>query len=361
MVVRRTFFRWLLWGQIAGMTGFLACATGAMIVILPRYIRGAEGASAASLPDVAAWGIGVGLIFIGLLLWVVVSVGVAFRINDLMDWVLFRIGVIHHLPTSVRLAGVHESIEAWKEEIERSKRDFLVESAVRCGWILLHEFGNYLTAINVWASRLRWQHAASEDVQSLAAAIRDASAYLDSLRHWVQGNLDRMEPVDLYEVACRAQAGLFKEKHRVRVGERPVAGGQVHVRGFGGLLLAVLNNLILNALEYTRESQADVRVVMTVASHRVAPGDRPQACVILRVEDDGGDLPTEVEERLFEPPHGLALRPSGSHVGLGLPLCRAFIALHNGTLKYRAPRDGQAKAFEITLPLADGATAFKGV
>jgi two-component system, OmpR family, sensor histidine kinase KdpD len=109
----------------------------------------------------------------------------------------------------------------------------------------------------------------------------------------------------------------------------------------GVLLQQVLVNLLDNALKYT-EPETPIRVTASVSDRTVT----------VEVADEGPGLPPDAEERVFEKFYRGTSGQRG--FGLGLPICRAILTAHGGTIRAekRSPR---GVAFRFTLPLGDRA------
>jgi two-component system sensor histidine kinase KdpD len=103
------------------------------------------------------------------------------------------------------------------------------------------------------------------------------------------------------------------------------------------LLEQVLVNLLENALKYSTQA-IDL-------SARAAPGE-----VLLEVADRGPGIPVGEELRVFEKFHRARHEGSPEGVGLGLAICRAIIAAHNGKI-WVHQREGGGTALRFTLPL----------
>ena len=74
-----------------------------------------------------------------------------------------------------------------------------------------------------------------------------------------------------------------------------------------------------------------------------------EAAVIIEVRDRGPGIPPGEEERIFEKFYrGNASGVSGA--GLGLPICRAIVQAHRGTIQ-ALPRAGGGSIFQIRLPI----------
>ena len=105
------------------------------------------------------------------------------------------------------------------------------------------------------------------------------------------------------------------------------------------LLGQVLWNLLENILKYTPPG----------TPIEIAAFDE-QSSVVIEIRDRGPGIPAGDEERIFEKFY----RGKSGHVqgaGLGLPICRAIVQAHRGTIQALA-REGGGTIFRIRLPLA---------
>jgi len=100
----------------------------------------------------------------------------------------------------------------------------------------------------------------------------------------------------------------------------------------------VLWNLLENAAKYTPPGTP-----VDLAAFE------EEGAVIIEVRDRGPGIPPGEEERIFEKFYrGNASRVSGA--GLGLPICRAIVQAHRGTIQ-ALPRSGGGAIFQIRLPI----------
>jgi signal transduction histidine kinase len=99
----------------------------------------------------------------------------------------------------------------------------------------------------------------------------------------------------------------------------------------------ILRNLVTNAVEATRHAQSEAPVELKAE----AKGGE----ILIRVEDRGPGLSSDVLPKIFEP--WFTTKASG--VGLGLALARKAAKEHGGDLRAFA-REGGGACFELTLP-----------
>jgi len=70
--------------------------------------------------------------------------------------------------------------------------------------------------------------------------------------------------------------------------------------------------------------------------------------VIIRIEDNGRGIPTEIKDKIFQP--FFTTKPTGQGTGLGLSLSYDIVKAHGGELKVES-KEGEGTAFIIRLPI----------
>ncbi|HET9669972.1 MAG TPA: sensor histidine kinase N-terminal domain-containing protein [Casimicrobiaceae bacterium] len=116
------------------------------------------------------------------------------------------------------------------------------------------------------------------------------------------------------------------------------AAPHVTVEGDAPRLTELVNNLLDNAIRYSREGG---RVTVHVAA------DPPR----LSVSDDGPLIPVDERDRIFERFHRLL----GSHAGgsgLGLAIVQEIAKLHGASISLGEDSDGLGNRFTVTFPAA---------
>jgi two-component system sensor histidine kinase KdpD len=101
----------------------------------------------------------------------------------------------------------------------------------------------------------------------------------------------------------------------------------------------VLTNLLENALRYT-PAGSPLEITADVSADKVE----------ISLADHGPGIPEGLENRLFEKFYRLRDETAQSGVGLGLPICRAIVAVHGGSIRAHNRPEGGA-IFTFTLPL----------
>lgn len=213
---------------------------------------------------------------------------------------------------------------------------------------------------------------------SLATALQDLRAAADRLREGapVERELLTQTLDGVIEVLLDSQVGgnriarIVKDltvfgrpnpmRTRVRLGDVvtssmrwiPAAvarNATVHVDDLGapdvhasaGQLEQVVLNLVTNAalaFPEGRRGEVTIRIFTSGAGRAV-----------LEVKDDGKGIDPAIMERIFDP--FFTTREVGQGMGLGLPICHAIVAAHDGTLTAESV-PGHGSTFRVELPPA---------
>jgi two-component system sensor histidine kinase KdpD len=152
--------------------------------------------------------------------------------------------------------------------------------------------------------------------------------------------------VPLEEMVGSALARLEK-----RIGDRQVQvalGGAPLVSVDPVLFEQVFVNLLENALKYTpAESAIEIRATAREAQVEIEVGDR------------GAGLAPGTERRIFEK-FFRGAHPGVGGVGLGLPICKAIVEAHGGTIAAEN-RTGGGTVFRVMLPVPSEAPSISAL
>lgn len=151
-----------------------------------------------------------------------------------------------------------------------------------------------------------------------------------------EGGLDRLDPVDLTEVARDVLPPLTAEAARHAV-ELKLTTEEVVVDGDAVLLGQLLTNLVQNAIRYNHpDGRVDVRVARSS----------------ITVTNTGPLVPADAIDDLFEPFRRLHpdRTASASGAGLGLSIVRSIATAHGGTVTARPNATGGGLTVRVGLP-----------
>lgn len=266
-------------------------------------------------------------------------------------------------PTEVEL--VSETAERIWGALERARADEALLRADRQKdeflAILSHELRNPLAAIRNSLSIL--DRAAPEGAQAKRA--RDIiNRQVGQLSHLVDDLLDvtritqkkivlKREREEINELVRRTVEDyrpLF-EKNGVHL-EMELSPVEIFVEGDDTRLAQVVGNLLQNAAKFTVDGDC-----AKISTER----DSVQLQAIIRVIDTGIGIAPEMLPRLFEPfwQADTSLDRSRSGLGLGLPLSKGLIELHNGNITVQSEGLGKGSKFVVCLPLDETAEGIK--
>jgi signal transduction histidine kinase len=231
-----------------------------------------------------------------------------------------------------------------EEALQRSER---LAVASRYAGAVMHEINNPLEALtNLVYLTKQAPHNVSSVLQNMEIAESQLARLSDIARTTLSFYRDQAEAKDFDLVAIAESALMIHSRRaqRQKIKIRKDLKGPVTARVFGGEILQVISNLIINALDAVPETGG-------VLSLRVR---RYKGKVHLSVTDNGHGVTPAMAKVLFQ-----AHRTTKSHGnGLGLWLSKSIAEKHNGTITYRREtRTGKTgTTFRLTLPVSLPAT-----
>jgi two-component system sensor histidine kinase CpxA len=232
------------------------------------------------------------------------------------------------------------------DELARLARDFdlmaeriesLVTSQQRLLRDISHELRSPLARMNV-ALGIGKHKASPEVVQQLERIESEADRLnlmigrLLTLSKLESGAQDYdKQPVDLVEIVASVVDDADFEARPLGKSVNMNGDGSCVVDGNEALLRSAVENVLRNAVRYTKEgSTIDVSVIHS--------GDK----VHVKVSDHGGGVPEDELKNLFKPFYriGEARERSTGGIGLGLAIADRAIAAHDGIISARNTSDG---------------------
>jgi two-component system sensor histidine kinase CpxA len=251
------------------------------------------------------------------------------------------------------VAGLMRDFDGMAERLEN-----LVEAQSRLLNDISHELRSPLARLNV-ALGLARQRANAESVPMLDRIELEASRLNELIGRIL--TLARLEdgeqhvpptPVLLDEVVLSvAEDAEFEAQARGCHVSSAIPPGSWGVRGDASLLHSAIENVVRNAIRYTREGTAvEIHLEKTESS---GGGD-----AVVRVTDCGSGVPADALEKLFQPFYRLddARGRQTGGVGLGLAITERAVRFHGGRVAATNRPEGGLMV-EIRLPLVPAATA----
>lgn len=208
-----------------------------------------------------------------------------------------------------------------------------------------HELAQPLQVVTAWADTLRVRQNDPIEVDRLARQIGQAAQRMcrlvDHLRSFGRAGAELLVPFDLREAVDMARE---LSRHAVRppleiVWRRP--DQELPVTGDPQRVEQVLINLLSNAQQATVAAGGQ-RVV-------VSAGLLGGGAVCVEVRDQGGGVPPELRQRIFEPFYTTRAGQEGT--GLGLSISAKIVQEHGGRIEV-GDAEGGGAVFRLVLPRA---------
>jgi two-component system sensor histidine kinase CpxA len=248
------------------------------------------------------------------------------------------------------IAGLLRDFDAMAERLES-----LVKAQSRLLNDISHELRSPLARLNV-ALGLARQRSGGESTDMLERIELEASRLNELIGRIL--TLARLEdgeqrvshtPVPLNELVLNvAEDAEFEAQARHCHVHCQISEGEWEVRGDASLLHSAIENVVRNAIRYTREGTS-VEIHLDRTEGPVA------AVALLRVSDFGPGVPPDALGKMFQPFYRLddARGRLTGGVGLGLAITDRAVRFHGGTVRALNREEG-GLTVEIRLPLVPG-------
>jgi K+-sensing histidine kinase KdpD len=258
------------------------------------------------------------------------------------------------LAVMVAVAGVASVLaEQLRRQVIRARRQTEVEQ-IRNALLsaLSHDLRTPLTVLVGASSALCEQELDPEQRREFSHMVADEARRLNRL----VGNLLELTRLESGKAHVADTAQAIDEVIGAALWrlERPLEGRTVQTQVAEGVPLAffdpvlieqVIINLVENAIRHAGASPIEISVRSV------------DETIVVDVADRGPGVPPGHEERVFDK---LYRAPGAAHgdggVGLGLTICRAIVAAHDGTIAL-ANRPGGGVTVSFTLPVSPAARA----
>jgi signal transduction histidine kinase len=228
------------------------------------------------------------------------------------------------------------------EERLRLKESLATVGELTAG--IAHEFRNGLATIHGY-SKLFDLDALPDAYRKYVEGIR---AETESLSQVVTNFLSFARPAELalshvdVRAICERAADEIRADVAALRGTVTVTGRFGVVDGDEVLLRQAFSNLLRNALDACVAGKAAPAIDI------VAETDPAQKLQRIAVNDNGGGIPANLRERIFQP----FFTSKRNGTGLGLALVQKIIVFHNGRIIATSSSSGGA-SLQITLPIID--------
>jgi two-component system sensor histidine kinase PilS (NtrC family) len=257
-------------------------------------------------------------------------------------------------PPSV--TAIFQDITDLEKMADLNRRNERLEAVAELSAAMAHEIRNPLASIRSAVEQFDRPSLAEQDSKALTRMIvRESERLSRLLSDFIDFSKVRIGRLDLVEVdrvvqECVSVVGRHPdaEGKSIRIEVDPVASGIV-VRADADLLHRALFNLILNAVQFSREGGT---VQVSVEDLRRGKGPRNvdlRNPIRIRIRDTGPGVPEDQVGRIFDP--FFTTRKGGS--GLGLSVVHRAVEAHKGMIF--VDRWAGGAEFSLYLPGEDPA------
>jgi len=206
-----------------------------------------------------------------------------------------------------------------------------------------HDIKNPLTTMKLSMQQLERLSGSPEQAAAyLRKAITRLIEQIDSLAQIASefsmfANLDIKSKNDVViNEVVESVHDLFSEQKQVEL-SLSLPGERFHILGDKNHLIRVFNNLVINAIQaIPSDRQGQIKVSLS----------RKGNLSVIQISDNGGGIPPEIRDRVFEP--NFTTKTSGS--GLGLAICKKIIEAHDGDIRFET-RDNEGTDFFVEIPV----------
>jgi C4-dicarboxylate-specific signal transduction histidine kinase len=241
-------------------------------------------------------------------------------------------------------------VEARTSELRRAHQQLLqaekLSAVGRLASSIAHEFNNPIFGVrNVLHSLRAGMDLGREEDEMVGLAIQECNrvaAFVRDLQSFSRPSSGISSPTDIHEALdamllfCRKEFALRK----IEV-ERAYASDLPAVVAIGDQIRQVILNLLNNAMQAIPAEGGRIGVSTELTGESI----------LIHVEDSGSGIAPEHLPRIFEP--FFTTKPPSKGTGLGLPISRAIVERHGGSLCVES-EPGEGTTFTVILPLAGG-------
>lgn len=227
----------------------------------------------------------------------------------------------------------------YMDEVMRKEKLSLVGTMVSS---LLHDFKNPFSIISLGANLVGQKYGdADPKVAKICANIEAQTRRMVDMANDIAAFARGDEAIEISNVTIQSLFDTYIELNTPYFEDPSIEISLVHnnisLQADAGKLLRVLQNLISNAIEATRNSDQmrQVKVITTnTGTH-----------VLLTISDNGPGIPQSIQGKFFEP---FVTFGKSEGTGLGTAIAKSIIDAHNGTITFET--DDSGTTLYIKLP-----------
>ncbi len=235
------------------------------------------------------------------------------------------------------------------------------EELERFAYVASHDLQEPLRKIILFSDRFALRHSQSMDAESKDYIDRIMKA-AERMRMLIKNILlfsrsatdeDVFEEVSLNDIVTAIlsdlEISIEQKRALIEVGQLPT------LRIIPGQFRQVFQNLIMNALKFSREDQAPhIRIHAERTNGRLYSGIKPHLhdvdCYTIYVKDNGIGFEQKYADDIFTLFKRLNSAEKFEGTGIGLSICKKIVEQHNGLIS-AVSSPGEGTTFIISLPV----------
>lgn len=237
-----------------------------------------------------------------------------------------------------KLRAILDELSAAKEEVQKR-----LEQNINLVRVISHDIATPLQVIKLSQTRIPPESPARQRIEKATDALTTILDYVREYRAVLDGKRDmNMVPVNLAEV-LKSTLALFDEvieakaiklKLEVESPELKTLGDQ---KVLGGI---IISNLISNSIKFTNNG----------GSIRIQQQEQ-NGYVVISIRDSGIGMPKALLENIFAIDKKTSRTGTNGEVGtgFGMPLVKAYVEMHRGTISINSWEKSEFPAIHGTL------------
>lgn len=265
---------------------------------------------------------------------------------------VFNVMVVMHDITEIK--KVQKRLEEKVEELNRSNQDL-----EQFAYVASHDLQEPLRKIRAFGDRLQTKYSKNiqeeglDYIKRMQSASERMQTLIDDLLTFsrVTRTDEGFEDIDLLDQFQKIVEDLEYtiEKKDATV---DIMVNQ-HIQGVPGQIRQLFQNLISNALKFTKEGEPPVVEIKSeiLRGETLSSDLEPQRdyCRII-VKDNGIGFDQQYADKIFELFQRLHTRNEYQGTGIGLAVCKKIVEKHNGIISVESQQN-KGTTFTIVLPL----------
>ena len=256
----------------------------------------------------------------------------AIELNSLLQVSINKLEVANKELDRISFMTAHDM-----QEPLRKIRTFIDMLVIKHGHLFNDEARTFTDRIQSSASRM----------QTLIKDLLTLSTVTDENQEYSEVNLNEL----VNEVITESENLIREKKASIKITDLPT------IQAKRGLIYPLFNNLVGNALKYSKPGEPPVinisaETINSSANNHDGKTNIP-FCKIL-IEDNGIGFEQKYAEQVFEMFKRLHGQREFEGTGIGLALCKKIVEKHNGFINVKS-KVGKGSIFIVSLPVSQSA------